>query len=270
MTTHNDTTKNRQAWNIVEATELADLDPRERVDLDVDDFQKLLKQKGVRLNVYRSMPCPNVKSIDGGEHQIDCPLCNGSGYIDRYPLCVYGFVQNQALKAIQGPEGWHDGNTVAITFPIGVELQYFTLVELVDFNDIFFQRVARSATNTDRLKYRAKRINVLVDQNGVEYFQDNDFALNEYGDIVWKSGKGPLAETVYSVHFECPVRFRATNAVHVNRFTQQKVKNGSGIKHLKLPEMWQLSKEFLVLRRDRSGNEILPNAIPNYTEETPA
>jgi len=269
MAKHNDETKSLQAWDVVEAVDLGDLDSKERIDLDVDDFARVLKQKGVRMKVYRTMYCPAVKSIDGGEHEIDCTMCNGSGYLDVHPICTYGFIQNQTLEKTQLPEGWYDGNSVFVTFPIGIELQYFTLVELHDFTDIYFQRVVRSASETDRLKYTAKRINVLIDQNGIEYYQEQDFGLSQYGDIVWRSGKGPASETVYSIHYEAPVRFRAVTAMHVNRFTQVKTNDKGKVRHLKLPEQWLLTKEFLVLRRDKNGEEILENPIPGYSEETP-
>lgn len=266
MAEHNDETKKKQGWNVVETVELPDLAPRERVDLDPDKFQQLIQQKGIRVKVYRTMYCPNVKSIDGAEHEIDCDMCMGSGYLDVRPICSLGVIQNQVTKHEQLPEGWIDGNSVFITFPVGIELQYFTLVELIDFTDIFFERVVRSDGDIDRLKYNAKRVNVLIDQDGVEYYQGTDFKLNDIGDIVWKSGKGPVSETIYSVHYEYPPRFRAVHAMHVNRFSQ--FRDGEKVKHIKYPEQWMLTKEFLVLRRGKDGKELAPNPIPNYNDGT--
>lgn len=264
---NNDNTSKKQGWNVKELVELDDQAPTQRVDLDPTDFDQLLKQKGIRVRVSRTMYCPNVKSIDGAEHEVDCDMCMGSGYIDVRPICTDALLQNQLGKTEQLPEGWHDGNSVFMTFPRGIELQYFTLVELIDFTDIFFQRVARSTGDLDRLKYNCKRVNVLIDQSNIEYYQGSDFKLNQYGDIIWKAGKGPAPETIYSVHYEYPPRFRATSAMKVNRFSQ--FKTGTKVQHIKYPEFWMLTKEFLVLRRDKDGNEMLPNAIPNYSEETP-
>jgi hypothetical protein len=264
---NNDNTKKIIGWNIKELVELPDLDPVERVDLNPEAFDRLLKQKGIRVKVYRSMFCPNVKSIDGGEHNIDCEMCMGSGYIDMRPIETLAFIQNQTTEGMQQPEGWYDSNSVYMSFPRGIELQYFTLVEICDFTDIFYQRVVRTIGQIDRLKYRAQRVNVLLDQNGVEYFQGTDFKLNDVGDIVWKSGKGPAEDVIYSVHYEYPPRFRAITAMKVNRFTQYKQEGQ--IQHIKMPEHWMLSKEYLVLRRDKDGNEIIENPIPGYSEESP-
>ena len=154
-----------------------------------------------------------------------------------------------------------------MTFLRGIELQYFTLVELLDFTDIYFQRVSRSQGTIDRLKYNGLRVNVLIDYNGIEYFQGSDFCLTLEGDLKWKVGKGPAPEVIYSVHYEAPIRFRATRAVHVNRFSPVRSKGGQ-VEHVKLNEMWILTKEFLVLRRNKEGKEKLPNPIPNYSIES--
>ena len=67
---HNKKTKGTKGWNVKEAKLIPDTDPKGRVDLRVDDFDRLLEQKGVNLKVYRTGYCPNVKSVDGGEHEI--------------------------------------------------------------------------------------------------------------------------------------------------------------------------------------------------------
>lgn len=266
-TGHNNTTQLAPGWNVREPIERADLAPEERVNLDPEACDRLIKQHGVRVKVYRSLYCPNVKSIDGGEHNIDCQMCNGSGFMDLKPLCMDVVIQNQALEKLHHVEGFVDGNTVAITFPIGIEIQYFTLIELLDHSDIFFQRVARSQGDVDRLKYKALRINVLIAQDGVEYFEGTDFKLNDNGDVVWKDGKGPLPGTIYSTHYEANIQFRATRAVHANRFDQ--VLNEGKIAQVKFNEQWICTKEFLVRRQGFNGEELLPNPIPNYSEETP-
>ena len=251
-----------QGWDVKANAVIPAKQSPTRVDITVADFDKLLTEKGIRVRVFRSMFCSNVKSIDGAEHQIDCDLCNGSGFMDARPIETLAFIQNQALDKMPFVEGMVDGNSVAMTFPTGIELQYFTLVELCDFQQPFFQRVKRQLGRVDVLKYRASRINLCIDQNGREYFQDADFGLDDNGSILWLENKGPDPEIIYSVHYEAAVQFRAVRAMHANRYTQVfENKNGGQSVQMKLPEQWMLSKEFLVKRKDRDGNEIMPNAI---------
>lgn len=270
MSSHNNSTKKQTAWTVKEPVKRVDPNPNQRLSFEQDAFDRLINQQGCVVNVYRTMYCPNVKSIDGAEHDIDCqvPGCNGSGFLDRHPLQITAAIQNQNLDKYQFVEGMVDGNSVVMTFPIGIELQYFTLVELIDHTDIFFERVKRSQGDIDILKYNAKRVNVCIDQNGIEYFECIDFKLDPNGNIQWKSGKGPDPRTIYSVHYEALVQFRATRALHVNRFVQVKDPDDGGkVAFIKANEEWILTKEFLVKRADQDGNEMLPNPINDPDED---
>lgn len=255
---HNRNTNNKIGWDIKAEKEVAPNNMKGRVNFDPIAFDKLILQQGTRVKVYRTMYCGNVKSVDGAEHEIDCtiPGCNGSGFIDRHPIETMAFIQNQALEKNQFAEGMVDGNTVAATFLVGISLQYFTLVELCDFTDIFFQRVSRSDTSVDVLKYNAMRVNMIVDANSIEYHQCIDYKIDINGNIEWFAGKGPAANVIYSIHYEAPVQFRATQAMHANRFSQVKTK--TGISFVKFQEQWALAKSFLVKRLDKDGNEMQP------------
>lgn len=262
---HNRQTKNAKSWDVKESQIKEDTAPQERVDLDPYKFERLVQQKGVDVKVFRTTYCPKVKSVDGAEHEIDCNLCNGSGWVDLDPICVKAFMQSQELEKMHNMEGFVDGNQVLMTFPIGVELQYFTKVELQDFTDIYMQRVLRhEGTDTDVLKYDACRVNLVMDYNGVRYYQDQDFKIDQNGNIEWlAAGNKPADNLPYSVHYEAAVQFRATRAMHVNRFSQYKV--AGGVEHLKFNEQWLMTKEFLVKRLDENGNELEQAPYDNHT-----
>ena len=231
-----------------------------KVEVDYKKFEVLLYKTGVRVKVYRTLFCPNVKSIDGSEHNIDCDKCNGSGFLDIRPIETISYIQHQKLTNVPFSEGMTDGNTVMATFLLGVELQYFTLVELLDFTEIFFERIQRQETGPDVLKYKACKVNIVVDSESVEYFQGVDYTLDINGSIVWKIGKGPSIGSIYSIHYEAAVQFRAIQALHSNRFT--KVAENGVVKHIKLHEQWMLSKEFLVKRKNSlDGTELESNDI---------
>jgi hypothetical protein len=268
---NNQNTKNIKAWNVKPAKIFEDDVPVARVDIKVEDYDRLIMQKGINLCVFRSMYCPNTKSTDGAEHEIDCPLCNGSGYIDVNPIKTRGFIQNQALeKMLDNQGGQFDGNSVSITFLSGIELQYFTLIELNDFTQIYYQRIKRKAgSNIDILKYRACRVNVIMDSNGVQYYQDNDFKIDPNGSILWSGARKPADHIIYSIHYECHVQFRAVRAMHVNRYTQYKPSGEALVSHVKLPEQWLATKEFLVRRHDINTNQDLQEGpFDNHTNTT--
>lgn len=238
---------------------------RARVALRVEEYDTLIKQQGVRVKVYRTMLCPNVKSIDGSEHEIDCKVCRGSGFVDLRPIDTWAFIQSQELEKLVNPEGLVDGNSVAATFLRDIELQYFTLVEICDHTDVFFERIKRQAGDVDVLKYQAKCVNAVVDQDGKEYFPQIDFTLDPNGSIRWKEDRAPGAGTIYSVHYEMTLKFRAVRALHVNRFGQ-KIES-QNIEMVKMPEQWMLQKVFFVDRTDRNGNALAPNLIRDPDED---
>lgn len=256
---HNKNTGKITAWNVKTEKTFRQKPLAGQAYLDPQQFNDLIKSKGVRVKVYRTVYCPNIKSVDAAEHEINCTLegCNGSGFLDRHPIETLAFIQDQVLENLVLPEGHLDGNSVAITFLQGIELQYFTLVELMDFSDIYMQRIKRSTTSIDALKYNALRINMIVDKAGIEYYQCIDCDIDPSGNIHWKTGRGPVAGTIYSVHYEAAVQYRVTRAMHVNRVSQ--IKSKEGISHIKFPEQWLCTKEFLVKRKDINGNDIQPN-----------
>lgn len=233
-----------------------------KINLSPEKHDALVLNQGVRIKIYRSSLCPNVKSIDGAEHEIDCPLCHGAQFVDRYPLDSWAFIQAQALEKPHFTEGQYDGNSVYATFLQGVELQYFTLIELCDFTETFYERIQRSSGPVDHVRYRATRINLLMDSDGVEYFEGSHFNIDINGNIRWKAGKGPSAEKIYTLNYSTKVRFRAEKAMHSNRFAQIEV--SGGVEMVKMNEQWQLAKDYLVERKDLSGNLIEPNPLPEH------
>lgn len=266
---HNKKTKKQKGWDVREPKVRPDTAARERVDVNPEAFDRLIEQKGVNVKVYRSMYCPNVKSVDGAEHEIDCTLCQGSGYIDLDPIVTKSFLQTQGLEKIEGQGGYHDGNTVLASFQIGIELQYWTLIELCDYTDIYYQRlIRREGFDIDNLKYKACRMNAVIDRQGNRYYQDQDFKLNPNGSILWTGTRRPEDGEVYTVHYEKHSQFRAVKAMHANRFTQYKASGQPEVEHIKLPEQWMISKEFLLRRKDINTNEDLQQGPYDTHEDT--
>lgn len=363
---HNKTTKKAPGWNVKDSKTRHETNSRERVDLIPEAFDRLIGQKGVIAKVYRTLYCPNVKSVDGAEHEIDCKVCNGSGFLDVDPICVPVYIQTQELNELPNVEGMFDGNTILITFPIGVEVQYFTKIELHDFTDVFPQRVLRKKGSLiDVLKYPACNVNVLVQTDGetlTRYYQGIDFTLDLNGNVKWltsgeqrrltfsavpdagtftitygtlttaalqfnatanqvqtalralaglgdvavggnftdgflitfvgvdspiaavtstsslTNGVDPVNITVanasvkarkpndnrpYSIHYEAHTQYRAKAAAHSNRFTQ--VAHGEQVEHIKMQEQWYCTKEFLVRRKDKNGNDLEQGPYDNHS-----
>jgi hypothetical protein len=239
---------------------------RARVNLDPVALDRLILDQGIRVRVFRTSLCPNVKSIDSAEHNIDCKICNQTGFIDALPNDTWAFFQGIDFKKLPQEDGYYDGNTLSATFLAGIELQYYTLVELTDFTDIFFELIKRQEGPTDVLKYRARKVNMLVDQNGKQYLPTSDFVIDPNGSIQWIAGRSPLKGSIYSIHYEAAIQFRAMKAMHVHRFLQVSSRQKT-VEMKKAQQQWMLQKEFLVERKDIAGKRLAPNKVRDSDED---
>lgn len=238
------------------------------VDLDFTKFDQMIEDQGVRVRVFKSLLCPNVKQIDGGEHEIDCTLCE-EGFIDEDPKEGFAFLQSQSLHTDFSKEGRWDDSTVAATFLSSFELQYFSRIELLDFTTTFYERIQRQIGEIDRLKYKAHKINTLVDKDGVKYYEGTDLRLDPNGDIEWLTQNRPANKVIYSVHYDYPITFRAIEAIHINRFGQKSFKQDFK-EPTQAPQQWKLKRDFLIDRKDLDSNPLTKNKIHNpYTDNEP-
>lgn len=237
-----------------------------KINFRVEDFDQIVLDQGVQVKVYRTTFCPNVKSIDSAEHEIDCQICGGGGFIDRLPLCTWAHLNSQSLGKNKQSEGLIEENQVQGTFLQGIALQYFTLVELIDFTESFYQRVKRQEGNLDVLRYPATQVNLCIDSKGVIYREGINFTLNKDGNLKWKPNKGPASGIIFSIHYETKVRYRAIRASHSNRFAQVD-RPGGLVEMVKMNEEWTLEKEYLANRIDEAGQPIPPNKIRDSDED---
>ena len=233
-----------------------------RPAIDVKAMNTLIYNLGVKCRVYKTVPCPNVKSIDGAEHQINCPLCNGKGLYDsdEYIESTVGFLSQDRSKEFNKEQlgaTWEEG-TAHATFIAGVNLIYYTKVELPDFAKPFYQLVQRQEGSIDRLRYRAHKINYIVDKNGVNYIIDTDYEVED-GWVKWIGNK-PAKGVIYSIHYDAIVTLRAMRAMHAGRWSNDSVKKDYS-QNVEYPEQWLLKLDYLVIHEDDTGKKLDPNTI---------
>lgn len=219
-----------------------------RAFLDVEVFNELIKKQGVRVQVYKTAPCPNVTSIDGAEHAINCTVCLQNGFIDRDPIEAYVLISSEEREYKFLAEGYYEVETLNITVPSGIELSYFTLIKLLDNSEQYWQLVKKQEGPIDILKYNAYKINLMVDQNGRTYVPGIDFTLTVEGNIQWLPTRAPRSGTIYTINYDIPIQFRAINAIHAYRFLQVSNPEKDGTKIVKGPQKWQIKREYLVER----------------------
>ena len=241
----------------------------------VDKLDQLILDLGVRVRLYHSTVCPNVKSLETLDHNLNCPICNNN-MLDFDPIETIAMFQQQDFHEMFRVQGTFDIDEVLVSFLSGQTLQTFTKLELLDFKEDFFELIQRQIfadSDTDLLKYKACEVlGVFIVRNNVkiEFHYGADFLIDVNGSIKWLSTNKPLDKEVYSIYYRYHPVYRAIKAVHRDRFSQYNLRPGDinapkkrvgENTYVKLPETWILKKDYLLERRDRNGNLIPINTL---------
>ena len=244
--------------------------------IDVDRLNQEVLDLGVRVKIYKSTPCPNMKSLESFDHDVNCDLCNNF-MVDFDPVNSIALFQQQDFKESFKVLGTYHIDEVLVTFLSGVTLQMHTKIELLDFEEDFFELMQRNefaTTDTDILKYKACQVvGVFAKRSGalVRFHEGADFELDQNGNIKWVGTNRPTDKEIYSIYYRYKPVYRAVKAVHRERFSQfnnrpdgiqaPKKQVGDGNTYVKLPETWVLKRDYLIERRDQDGNPIPPNPL---------
>lgn len=247
--------------------------------LDVTRLDQLILDLGVRVRVWHSTICPNMSSLESIDHDINCSVCNNN-MIDFDCQETTALFQQQDMAESFKVQGTYHIDKILVTFLSGITLQTFTKVELLDFEEDFFELVQRkTGSATDVLKYSACKVLgafAIVSNTLVRYHADTDFTIDVNGNVKWIGTHKPADNDVYSIYYQYHPVFRAIEAVHRDRYTQFNLKTETikgpkktvnGVTYVKLPETWVLKRDYLIERRDKNNNLIAPNPFvdPNAT-----
>lgn len=246
--------------------------------IDVTRLDQLVKDLGVRVRVWKSTTCPNMTSIESFDHDPNCPICENN-MIDFDCFETMALFQQQELIEQFKVHGTFSIDEVMATFRVGVSLQTFSRVDLLDFKENFYELVQRQDTPmsgpiVDKLKYPACEVNaVFVVRNNqtVRFHHGTDFDLDQNGSIRWLGTNRPLDREIMSIYYKYHPVFRVTKAVHRDRFSQYNVAKdlaNSDIPqnaykvvgdktYVKLPETWILRRDYLLDRKDKATGQVL-------------
>lgn len=239
--------------------------------IDVNALNQEVDDLGVRIKISRATVCPNIKSIESMDHDINCTVCNNN-MIDFGCKESIGLMQQQDLVEKFKIEGTFNMDEVLMTFKSDITLHIFSRIEILDFAEDFFELIQRQeATSVDKLKYPACSVLAIFTVAGnvkTEYFEGADFQIDINGNLKWTGTHKPADRDVYSIYYQHHPVFRAVRALHRDRYSQYNLrpetiespKKTVGDKtFVKLPETWILKRDYLVERRDLTGALIPDN-----------
>ncbi len=233
--------------------------------IDAERLNQEVKDLGVRIKVWRSTVCPNMKSLESFDHDVNCTVCNNN-MVDFGCFESVGMIQQQDLIEQFKVTGVFSMDESAMTFLSEVTLHIFAKVQILDFTEDFFELVQRqeAPATTDRLKYAAcKVLGLFTVENNVrtEYYEGVDFEIDVNGDVKWIGTRKPDDRQIYTIYYKHHPVFRAVKALHRNRWSQFNrrsdqldptipKKTVGDRTYVKLPDSWILKRDYLIERRD--------------------
>jgi len=202
--------------------------PPTRVDLNPAEFDALISDFGTIVKVTPTVLCPRRSGTEVEEndvnHDLNCPLCNGSLIVDLDTMAVQteAFIQGITRDQTYYPESRFDVKDCLISFPSGVRVSYWFKVEVIDFGSLFNQVVKRKKGNTDLLRYEPKEadggnIYALVDSNGVHYTLGTDYSVST-NVLTWLTSHRPPPDKIYTIIYPIRPTFRVLEMLHENRY----------------------------------------------------
>lgn len=185
-------------------------------NFDIDKFNQLLEDQGVRLRHYKTAVCPNCKDLHMESHDLNCELCdNGVIHYDYEDFT--GIFTTAGLEKIFKVEGkWLTGSAL-LTAPSDVRLDFFDAIDVLDGESMHSQLIKRGDANIDRARYKITEVNYMADSDGQEYHVDTDFKINKDGRIEWISDNRPSIGQIYTISYQYVTRYRVVDHIHVTR-----------------------------------------------------
>lgn len=226
-------------------------------------FDQLMNNRGIRFLHKRAVPCPNLRSLDDGTHDPNCPFCDNSGILRYGEREIIGVFQSNSLQKLFEQQGMWEIGAAVVTLPAeyedGTQADFNTFDQLVvtDFEVRLWEQkeFEPRANNRQRLRYP-------IGEGGIDFMSSVesgqlvvyeagvDFNIVD-GEIEWVSGKEPGYDTateigsVFTVaYFANPV-YNVLQHMRELRVTQEMQPDGTKIAR-RLPQEILVRRDFLV------------------------
>lgn len=222
------------------------------------NFDQLLKNRGIRFVHHRALPCPNMRALDDNSHDPLCTHCDGSGILYYQPKDIFGvFLSNSIEKQFEYQGAWEVG-TATVTFPTeypdGTQADFALYDKLIvkDFTVRLWEKreYEPRADSKQQLRYPIVKVEQLVTANGTqlkEYVPGVDFTIDD-GKIKW-IGQTPTYDSVndigqaYSVAYLASPVYVVLQPLRELRVSQQ-LEAGSKTA-IRLPQQVVVKRDFL-------------------------
>lgn len=223
----------------------------QRTDFKIDEFMRLIVQKGYMVTWEKAVMCPCVTKDQDGQPDFNCPLCKGKGKYWHDPQDIQGIMTNlnEQDKFTAAGEVMA-GTSYFTTLPVN-KLGFWDRVthwhSTIRFSEVI---VKGDQGGKDRVRFLP--IEVVCGKSlrtvTTEYLQDIDYVVNNSEGVVdWSPGAGhePLRGQRYTLDYMINPRWIVIDLINVVRDTYVKTKK-PGITFQELPVRAMIRLEWFV------------------------
>jgi hypothetical protein len=195
-----------------------------RVDIHNSKFERLISEKGYRLQLEKALACgcnkTETKTTDATS--LNCPLCKNKYYIYFPATQIQAIITSMNQDSnLENSGQWLQGMYTVMVKPED-QLGLYDRLTFLDDSVSFTEALIRANTgNTDVPKFPILSFDLPIeDVNGILYVMGTDFTIDANGSIVWGlSSKQPSAGTPYGYRSQILRRLLICDFPHVQRAT---------------------------------------------------
>lgn len=214
-------------------------------------FDQALEDSGFRMNHIAVSLCPNYDSLERGNHNLNCNLCE-NGFVETKTTEFIGILTSKGIERVYRVAGNWEGGTAFLTVPSNVRISYQDIIEMPDSLSIYTQLITKSSTKIDKTRYRIKKIQFLR-TTGKEYAVNTDFAVTDDGRIEWIAKNRPAEGEIFTIRYEYHTRYRVIDLLNEARDALISRSNEERI-HTRMPQHALVKLDYLWPDSDKDGN----------------
>lgn len=219
-----------------------------RVDFKVEDFDRLIKQKGYKVLWEQAMYCtcyydPDVDQYSG-QPNYNCPHCKGEGFTYLDPTEKRVVATGISNGVDQTRIGLNELGTAYLTPTTDTIIGIRDRFTFVDFTIRYSQIIQLSGEKVDKLKYAPTTLLAVRTPNGSIFKPGVDCKLTSEG-VEWINSPGEAGQVV-SVLYQGLPRYIALGPIHELRGTYLLSKNKGMETFARLPQQFQVKREDMI------------------------
>ncbi|ACI90981.1 gp6.4 [Bacillus phage SPO1] len=219
-----------------------------RVDFRVEDFERLVQQKGYKVKWEQAMYCtcyydPEIDQYTG-QPNYNCPHCKGEGFTYLDPVEIRVVATGISNGVDQTRIGLNELGTAYVTLSTNTIIGIRDRFTFVDFTIRYSQIIQLSGDKVDKLKYPPTNLIAVRTPNGSIFKPGIDCKLTPEG-VEWISSPGTEGQVV-SVLYQGLPRYIALGPIHELRGTYLMSKNKGMETFARLPQQFQVKREDMI------------------------